>query len=151
MESEQYLPEVQMERMLGALLRIPSLAITARIAQDLEMAGYTNLRPAHFTVFQHLPRGGARPTDLAERAQITKQSMGALVDHLVRGGYLERTADPTDARAAIVRRTDKGWAVERIARESIRNLEDEWGRHLGKDRLDRFREFLTDLAVLLAE
>lgn len=138
-----------MERMLGALLRIPFQAINARIVRDLEAAGFEDLRPAHFTVFQHLPAGGGRQTELAERAQMTKQSMGALVDHLVSGGYLERAQDPEDGRAKIVQRTDRGWEVERIARQSIRQLEEEWGEKLGRERLRECRQFLQDLAVLL--
>ncbi len=141
-------PVVQ-ERMLGALLRIPFQAINARITTDLEIAGYTDLRPAHFAVFQHLPGDGARQTVLAERAQMTKQSMGALVEHLIAGGYLERVADPADGRAKIVLRTDRGWEIERIARSSITQLENEWGEKLGQERLHECRQFLQDLAMLL--
>jgi DNA-binding MarR family transcriptional regulator len=142
---------VRMERMLGALLRIPFQAINARIARNLAAAGYTDLRPAQFSVFQHLPREGARLTDLAERAQMTKQSMGALVGHLEAGGYLERVPDPVDGRAQIIRRTDRGWAVERLARASIQALEEEWGQWLGKERLQHCRAFLSDLAALLEQ
>ena len=73
-------------RMIGALLRIPFQAINARLEAELAAAGFADLRPAHFSVFQHLPADGARVTDLAERAQITKQSMGYLVDHLEERG-----------------------------------------------------------------
>lgn len=139
----------QPERMLGALLRMPFQAITARVLGDLHAAGFGDLRPSHLVVFQHLPWDGGRPTDLAERAQITKQSMGALVDHLVAGGYVERAADSRDGRARIIRRTGRGWAVERVARESIRALEAEWSAALGAERLDQCRAFLADLSDLL--
>lgn len=133
------------ERMLGALLRIPFQAINRRIQADLTEAGFDDLRPAHFSVFQHLPQNGARATVLAERAQMTKQSMGALLDHLQAGGYIERTPDPTDGRAQIVVRTERGWEVERSARESIRRLERDWGQRLGPERLSQAKAFLTDL------
>jgi DNA-binding MarR family transcriptional regulator len=135
--------------MLGAMLRTPLRAITARVGADLAAAGYDDLRPAHFVVFQNLPAEGANATTLAERAEITKQSMGYLLDHLERHGYIERVPDPTDQRARIVRRTARGWAVEWAARASIQRLEDEWSAHLGEERMQQFRAVLVDLGVLL--
>jgi len=70
----------------------------------------TTSGPAHTAVFQHIEADGSRLTDLAERAQITKQSMGYLVDYLEERDYLERHADPSDRRATIICLTDRGWA-----------------------------------------
>ena len=99
-------------RMLGALLRIPFQAITARLHTEFAAAGFADLSPAQFVVFQHLPAEGARVSELAARAQITKQSMGYLIDYLAARGYVERLPDPADGRAAIVRLTERGWAVD---------------------------------------
>ncbi|HWO93948.1 MAG TPA: MarR family transcriptional regulator, partial [Dehalococcoidia bacterium] len=96
-------------RMLGALLRLPFQAIVAAIHRSLTDAGYVDLGPSHFIVFQHLPAEGARLTDLARAAQITKQSMGYLVDHLEERGYVKRVPDPEDGRARLVQLTDKGY------------------------------------------
>src|SRR5437879_5426747 len=98
-------------RMIGALLRVPFQAINTRIAEGLAASGYTDLRPAHFAVFQHMRPQGRRLTELAELAQMTKQSMGFLVDYLEERGYVERRPDPLDRRAKIVCYTDKGWDV----------------------------------------
>ncbi len=136
-------------RMLGALLRIPFQAIVARIQEGLAVAGYTDLRPAHFVVFQHMRPEGVRLTELAEAAQITKQSMGYLVDYLEREGYTERVPDPTDGRARVIRLTERGKDVERTAREIIRNIEAEWSDRLGEQRMGQLRETLRDLAAML--
>ncbi len=135
--------------MIGALLRAPLQAINARIAADLAAAGYGDLRPAHFAVFQYLPAEGAHATALAERAQMTKQSMGYLIDHLEQRGYVERVPDPADQRARVVRRTARGWAVDQTARASIGRLEDEWGARIGAERMREFRAVLADLGTLL--
>ncbi|HEY8491300.1 MAG TPA: MarR family transcriptional regulator [Dehalococcoidia bacterium] len=137
------------QRMLGALLRIPFQALVARIHRDLAAAGYGDLRPAHFTVFQHLDREGSRLTELADRAQITKQSMGYLVDYLERRGYVERVPDPQDARARVVRPTERGRDVERRARATIREVEREWAERLGERRVRELHETLRDLAAYL--
>ncbi len=136
-------------RMIGALLRVPYEAVNLQVNAALVAAGFDDIRPAHQTVFQHLSPGGSRLTELAERAQITKQSMGYLVDSLEERGYLERIPDPDDRRASIILRTERGWAVERAAREGIRRLEADWADRLGVERMQQLRGLLTDLVAAL--
>jgi DNA-binding MarR family transcriptional regulator len=142
---DEYPPLVPM---IGALLRAPLRVIGARVATDVAAAGYTDLRPAYLAVFQHLSAEGDRVTTLAERAQMTKQSMGYLVEHLERGNYVERVIDPQDQRARLVRRTARGWGVERTARASIARIEEEWAARIGAERLAALRDILTEVASL---
>lgn len=132
-------------KMIGALLRVPFQETVRRIDADLDAAGFVDLRPAHFAVFQHMDPGGTRLTELAERAQITKQSMGYLVDYLSRAGYVERTADNRDGRAILVRLTARGDDVTRAARESLGRLEREWEAILGAERYSELRQTLIAL------
>lgn len=53
-------------------------------------------------MFQYLDDAGTTVSVLAERAQITKQSMAELVRHLEVHGYVERVPDPKDGRAKLV-------------------------------------------------
>jgi DNA-binding MarR family transcriptional regulator len=131
--------------MIGALLRGPGRAIVARIDRDLRAAGYDDLRPAHFVVFQQIEPAGSRLTDLAERAQITKQSMGYLVDYLETHGYVERAPDPEDGRARIIRLTARGWNLDRDARAIMACIEAEWANRLGVDRFEQLRQTLKEL------
>ena len=140
---------VSPEPMIGALLRVPFEAVNLHVNAALQGAGFTDISPAHQRVFQVLPPEGIRLTALAERAQVTKQSMGALVDHLEMGGYLERVMDPTDRRASFIRRTERGWRVEQTARASIQQLEMEWGRRLGAAKLRLLHELLRELVAIV--
>lgn len=137
------------QRMIGALLRVPFQAINTRIAAGLAAVGYTDLRPAHFAVFQQMRPQGRRLTELAELAQMTKQSMGFLVDYLEARGYLERKPDPLDRRAKIVCYTDKGQDVEKQAREIIQRIESEWAQAVGEERFQQFRQTLQDIIAHL--
>src|SRR5579864_2944933 len=130
---------------LGILLRDPFQEVVRRVSVGLAEAGFDDLRPAHTAVFQHIEAGGSRLTDLAERAQITKQSMGYLVDYLVERGYLERRPDPSDRRAALISLTDRGWEQVRAALTIIAALEEEWTSGLGAQRMEQLRELLNDL------
>lgn len=130
---------------VGILLRNPFQEVVRRVSTGLVEAGFDDLRPAHTAVFQHIEAEGTRLTDLAERAQITKQSMGYLVDYLERRGYVERRPDPRDRRAALICLTERGWDQVRAALAIIASLEDEWERELGKARMEQLRELLNDL------
>lgn len=146
------MPDLERQgRMLGALLRIPFEAINLHVNTALRAAGFADIRPAHQTVFQQLPPEGARVTDLAERAQMTKQSMSALVDYLEEHGYMTRVPDPHDKRASIICRTERGWMVEQVARASIKQLETDWSNHLGEHELHQLRALLTKLGTILEE
>lgn len=102
-------------------------------------------------MFRHVRPEGSRITELAERAQITKQSMGALVDHLEACGYVERLPDPSDGRAKIVRLTARGWELDNAAREIVRQTEEEWAAQLGNDRMAQLKQTLQDLIALIEE
>jgi DNA-binding MarR family transcriptional regulator len=133
---------------LGILLRAPFQEVVRRVSAELAEAGFDDLRPAHTAVFQHIAPDGSRLTDLAERAQITKQSMGYLVDYLEQRGYLERRPDPSDRRAALVCLTDRGWAQIHAAMAIIRTVEQEWTHALGTQRMRQLRELLTELGQI---
>ena len=134
---------------VGILLRGPYQEVVRRVSEGLAAAGFDDIRPAHTAVFQHIEAGGSRLTDLAERAQMTKQSMGYLVDHLERCGYLERRPDPTDRRAALICLTERGWEEVRAALAIIAALEAEWTQALGAERMEHLRDMLGELRGLL--
>ena len=94
---------------------------------------------------QFLDESGTRVSVLAQRAQITKQSMAALVAHLESNGYVERVADPGDRRAKLVRATDRGRDVYEIAREFVEELEAEWAERIGKGKSSQLRALLGEL------
>ena len=138
-------------RMIGALLRIPREAALREVVAGLAAADYGDVRPAHFTVFQHIPPEGIRLTALAEAALMTKQSMGYLVDDLEALGYVERVPDPPDRRAKVVRLTARGQAVEETVRTVIRQIEADWAAQLGQKEYQHLTRLLRALIALLEE
>jgi DNA-binding MarR family transcriptional regulator len=129
---------------LGALLRLASQAMTERLVAWLADSGFEGLQPAHSAAIQPLwerPEG-ARITALARASRITKQSMSALVTDLEAAGYVERAADPEDARATRVRLTDHGRAYARAVRAFARQVESEWSDKIGAAQLEALRAAL---------
>jgi DNA-binding MarR family transcriptional regulator len=130
---------------LAILLREPFRAGTELLHRRFAERGHPEIRPPHDNVMQFLDDGGTRVSMLAERAQITKQSMAELVAHLERLGYVERVPDPSDRRAKLVRATSRGKQLYAIAREVVAEIEAEWTRRLGKAKMRRLRELLEEL------
>jgi len=135
---------------LAVLLREPFRIGSERLHERFAERGHPEVRAPHGNVFQFLDDDGTRVSVLAQRAQITKQSMAELVAHLERHGYVERTPDPSDRRAKLVRATARGEEVYAIAREFVRELEAEWTRRLGRADMRRLRELLQRLNDVVA-
>ena len=143
------IPEIEPgegRRHIGALLNESFRGFVDELFARLAAAGFDDLRPAHSPVFQHLERGGTRIGVLAERAQMTNQSMGYLVDALESRGYVERRPDPNDRRAALVVITDRGRAQIATARREIAEIEREWEERIGSKRMAALLDALDALA-----
>ena len=130
---------------IGILLRTPFQTLVERIHVDLAKNGFEEIRPAHGNVFQFIGRNGSRITAMAEKAQMTKQSMSYLVAYLEERSYIERKADPEDGRAIIFCLTPKGRKVVDIAEQSIQHLQGEWKEQLGTKKFDNMVSSLQDL------
>ena len=117
---------------LGSLMSAAGARLAARLDVALRDAGFADLRAAHAAPFMVIDVEGTRSSQLAVRAQMTKQAMGELVAHLVERGYLETVPDPSDGRARLVRPTARGWkAVDagvRVIDAFDAWLEDQLGR-----------------------
>jgi len=72
------------------------------------LAARDKVGAAHIHITRHLPLAGARLTELAQAAGLTKQSMGDLVDQCEAWGLVARSADPLDARARRIAFTPAG-------------------------------------------
>lgn len=130
---------------LGLLLREPYRIASEELHKRIGERGHPDVRPPHGNVFAFLDDEGTPVSELARRAQITKQSMAELVAHLERHGYVERVPDPGDRRAKLVRATARGSEVYAIAREAIAEIEREWTARLGDRKMRRLRELLQEL------
>jgi DNA-binding MarR family transcriptional regulator len=134
----------QDELNLGLLLFIPYRAMEKAVLEALAAAGY-DMTVAQARVFQRIDQDGSRITDLAEAAVLTKQTVGFLVDQLERAGYVERTPDPRDGRARLVRVAARGAAAVQASMSVVAEVEARWTAYLGETRTAQLREALTML------
>lgn len=135
---------------LGVLLRGPLEALTQEVYARLAAQGFPDVRPAHGAVFRHIRSEGSRASDLAARAQMTKQSMAYLVESLAALGYVEQVPDPDDGRARRVLLTPRGRAAQEAASRASREVEESWAAAYGRDEWRALREHLERLHARLA-
>jgi DNA-binding MarR family transcriptional regulator len=131
--------------LIGALLRFPSQAIHRRLIGDLNKAGFDDLRLPHIAVLQYPDPDGSRPSELAERAGISKQAMNQLLQSLEQLGYIRRVPDERDRRARIVRFTKRGRRVWNKIYEILVEIESEWRATLGANHFDRLKSLLYEV------
>ena len=129
---------------LGLLLFIPYRAMESAVLAELRAHGH-HLTISQARVFQRIGPEGSRPGDLAEAAQLTKQTLGSILDQLERSGYVARVADPSDGRARLVTITDAGRELVALSLPVVRAMEEKWTAHLGPRRTRQLREALTEL------
>lgn len=137
-------------RTLGSLLRAPYRRLADRLYDGLAASGFPEIRPAHSAVFRHIAPEGSRLTDLAEQAELTKQSMAYLVGYLEEHGYVSLHPDPDDGRAKHVRLTKRGQAFITALLKASAAVEDDLAAALGATKLRQLRDLLEQADAALA-
>ncbi len=132
---------------LGLLLFIPYRAMETAVLAELARRGH-HLSFAQARVFQRLGPDGIRPSELTEATQLTKQTLGSILDQLETAGYIARTPDPADGRARLVTITDRGQELVDLSLPVVEEVERAWTEHLGPERTRQLREMLVDLRAI---
>lgn len=110
-----------------------------RLAAD----GMGDLRFNDGVVIQHVVAGPLSITELAERMGVTQQAASKAAADLERRNLLTRRPSPTDARAKLLRLTDRGSAAVEGTRVRRAELEAELVREFGAERVGAARELLA--------
>ena len=96
------------------------------------LAARGQVSAAHIHITRHLGLEGARLTELADSAGMSKQAMGDLVDQCVAWGLVRREPDPLDRRARRVVFTADGLAWREAFRQAVAQAEAEFREQVGE-------------------
>jgi DNA-binding MarR family transcriptional regulator len=122
-------------------------AFTEELNERLTQTPYNDIRITHGCVFGNIEPEGSRLTDLAERAHMTKQSVGEVATELEQKGYLERVPDPRDGRAKIIRLTERGREAQALGFGIINEIEADWADRFGAERVAALRDALEAITA----
>ena len=95
------------------------------------LAARGSLTASHIHITRHLALQGSRLTDLAQRADVSKQAMGKLVDQCEAWGLVQRQHDAQDGRARRVMFTTTGLAWLQAFEEAVTQTEAEFRAAVG--------------------
>lgn len=109
---------------------------------ELHAAGFKGLKHLHLNLIRHIDMDGTRMSELAQRSDVTKAAMTALVAQCEKDGYVVVGVDPTDARARLVNFSAKGKKVMECFRRTVNSVEIEMEVTLGKSGYSTFRKAL---------
>ena len=127
-------------RLLGHAMRRFDARVLDLMAHNIDvplalsnLAARAQVSAAHIHITRHLELQGTRLTDLAERAGMSKQAMGDLVDQCEAWGLVTRAPDPRDARARLVQFTAAGLAWLQAFKDAVAQAEREFRVEVGND------------------
>jgi len=127
-------------RLLGHAMRRFDERVLQLMARNVEvplalsnLAARSQVSAAHIHITRHLTLDGSRLTDLAQRAGMSKQAMGDLVDQCEAWGLVTREPDSQDARARLVRFTPTGLAWLQAFKEAVAQAEAEFRADVGAE------------------
>jgi DNA-binding MarR family transcriptional regulator len=133
----------------GSLFREPYQTYLHWLYGRLQREGFSDIRVTHSTVLRRISAEGARVTDLAELAGMTKQSMAYIVEDLTNLGYVTSAPDPSDGRAKLGVPTKKGLSLLAAARKLGDEYETHVARLLGSANATKLRTLLEQLNAKL--
>ena len=132
--------QTHLGRLLGHAMRRFDERVLHMMAHNVDvplalsnLAARTQVSAAHVHITRHLAIEGARLTDLAHSAGMSKQAMGDLVDQCEAWGLVLRERDSRDARARLVRFTPTGLAWLQAFKEAVAQAEAEFRAEVGDE------------------
>lgn len=134
---------------VGALLRSVWEWLRDEMYAGVVAAGYDDLTAAHVGLWRYPGLDGLRPSQLADRVGITKQSVNELLGYLEQRGYLLRVPDSADGRARVIRLTSRGQQLEQTIYAAAGAAQRRIAEILGPRRFAQLHSSLVLLAKQL--
>jgi len=133
------------EQMLAALLARLSEYIAQRLMELTVARGHPRLKRSFGQVLGLIGPGGGRIQQIARIQQVSKQAVSAVVAELEALGYIERAADPGDARGQLIRFSAAGRQLLADSVASVDDLEREFAAIIGDGGLVQLRSLAARL------
>jgi DNA-binding MarR family transcriptional regulator len=93
-------------RCVAAQARILSRVVTSLYDEHLRKVGLTASQMTLLVALEHT--GGVQPRVLCDVLKLDKSTLSRTADRMERNGWIERVADPADARSHLLRLTEPG-------------------------------------------
>ncbi|WP_136706165.1 MarR family transcriptional regulator [Agromyces sp. H66] len=126
--------------LLGAYRRMVDEVVAGLAAQ-----GYPDVRPVHDFAMRAIADGADSASELGRRMSVSKQAAAKTIAVLVERGYVDREADPADARRKRLDVTPLGFEVMRAGEALFDELRESFAREIGASGLASLEAALQTL------
>ena len=133
---------------LRRLLVAATRSVNRHITAELQRRGFQHTRPGHAALLANLDIGGNSVTEIAARAQVSKQAMARLAVELEEMGIISREPSRTDGRALMLRFTAEGRSLLRASVTIVDHLENDFEKEIGSRGLANLKKYLAALSNL---
>jgi DNA-binding MarR family transcriptional regulator len=113
---------------------------------ELAEQGHHEVRAIHGFALQAIGPDGGSISDLGRRLGVSKQAAAKTATGLEQLGYLVREAEPDDARAWRLRRTERGEEMLRLSAAIFERQHRRWTRELGAASIAALEDDLARIA-----
>lgn len=128
---------------LARLMAMAFRSLIDELHDRLQARGWKDVRASYGYVLVAARDAPLTVTAVAALLGMTKQAASKLVDAMVEGGYLCRSADSEDARRQRLELSSKGARLLAAVEAIYAELEGEWGEIIGGRAVERVRSDLT--------
>lgn len=139
----------QRNQHLGRQMLMLERMFTGQALVSMQQQDIDDINLGHFSVLPYVDEQGVRATVIAQCSGISKQAVGKTLDDLKAKGYLMALPDPQDKRASLVRLTDKGVAMMRLALQATKDVERHWSSLIGDESVGVLKSICGDLLMKL--
>lgn len=133
------------EARFAALLPRLGDYISRQLMQLTMRRGHPGLKLSYQQVLTLIGREGGRMQTMAQAHKVSKQAINAIATELQQLGYIERRADPRDARQLLLHFTSAGLDLLRDSVQAIDELESGLEHMIGADALGELQGSLRSL------
>ncbi|MCU1687636.1 MAG: MarR family transcriptional regulator [Amycolatopsis sp.] len=117
------------------------------VTVELTKRGHEAVRPVHEFALRAVDAGADTASELGRRLSVSKQAAAQTIAVLEQFGYVDREADPSDARRKRVRVTPRGRELMTIGEALFDDVRSRWAVQIGPEQLEALETHLAQLTV----
>jgi DNA-binding MarR family transcriptional regulator len=130
---------------LALLLLDGFQSMTDDVRAELGRRGHPGVTAGHEFTLRAIDGGADTASELGRRLSITKQAAAQAIAVLEQLGYVDREADPGDARLKRLRVTPRGHEMMTIGEALFDEVRGRWAARIGAAQLDALQAQLAQL------
>lgn len=115
------------------------------VTVELERRGHPGVRPVHEFALRAIDGGADTASELGRRLAVTKQAAAKTLVALEEMKYVDREADPRDARRKQIRVTPHGHELMAVGGKLFDDVRKRWAKQIGAQELATLEARLHDL------